>query len=253
MYIGNGVWWSAKLALCHLQGEGKREMGTREGETEVQETFLETGWRVSQVIHHIGIVSISDLYRFRSGMSVKRNTSTNAIRQLLCCSYSASSVRLVTSYNLAPLLSVDVPSRADSYPSMTAAPLTSEEIWQVVLIHQIFLPLPAVFCSLLLVLLLVLSQDQILAPVVLASALHVVQLAAGGAMYRLWYAVDVAALVVLEVLLEVQPHVSVAVSRAGSPCEGGLPALGAELLVHLPCHVEATVAAENPCLQLLDT
>lgn len=135
---------------------------------------------------------------------------------------------------------------------MTARPLSSDEVGQVVLVHQIPLPCATVFCCLACVLFLVLGQDQVRAPVVPASTLHVSLSAIGGAMHWLRDAVDVAALVVLKVLFQVQPHVARCVGRAAGPRQGGLAALGAELALHLSCPVEAAVAAQDPSLQLLD-
>lgn len=154
---------------------------------------------------------------------------------------------------LTSLLAVHIPSRAHPDPPMTAGPLAGDDIWKIVVIHQVPLSLSTLLLGLLLILLLILSQYQILAPMVLSSTVDVVHLAAGSAMNWLGHAVDVATLVILEVLLQVQAHISVAVSRAGYPCEGGLSALGAELSVHLSRHVEATVAAQDPCLELFDT
>lgn len=135
---------------------------------------------------------------------------------------------------------------------MTTSPLPRHQVRQVILIHKVPLALPAVVIDLPLVLLLVLGQDEVLAPVALAAALHAGHLAVGGAVHRLGDAVDVAALVVLEVALEVQLHLARAVGAAARPRQRCLSALGAELLVHLPRHVEAPVAAQHPCLELLD-
>lgn len=135
---------------------------------------------------------------------------------------------------------------------MTASPLTGDNVGKIVVVHQVPLSLSTLLLGLLLVLLLILGQDQILAPMVLASTIDVVHLAAGSAMDGLGYAVDITALVVLKVLLQVQAHVPVAVSRAGCPRECGLSTLGTELPVHLPRNVETTVAAQHPCLELFD-
>lgn len=114
------------------------------------------------------------------------------------------------------------------------------------------MPLSAVLINLLGVLLLVLGKDQLLAPVVLAATLHVGKFAIGTAMYWLGDAVDISALIVLEVLLEVQSHVARRVGRATYPGKCGLSALGAKLLVHLSRHVEAAVAAQHPGFELFD-
>lgn len=77
---------------------------------------------------------------------------------------------------------------------------------------------------------------------VLAPAPNVGQLAIGAAMGRLGDAVDIATLVVLEILLQVESRVAVRVRRATGARERRLPTLGAELPVHLARHVEAAVA-----------
>lgn len=135
---------------------------------------------------------------------------------------------------------------------MPTGPLSSDQVRQVIVVHEVPLALPAVLVGLALVLALVLGEDEVLAPVALAAALHALHLAVGGAVHRLGDAVDVAALVVLEVALEVQLHLARAVGAAARPRQRRLPTLGAELLVHLPRHVEAAIAAQDPCLELLD-
>lgn len=162
----------------------------------------------------------------------------------------------MTSYcnasSLASLLAVDIPARAHPDSSMTAGPLASDDVGKIVIIHQVPLSLSTLLLGPLLVLLLVLGQYQILAPMVLASTIDIVHLAAGSAMDWLWDAIDIATLIILKVLLQVQAHVAVAVSRTGYPRERGLSALGAELSVHLPRHIETTVAAQDPRLELFD-
>jgi hypothetical protein len=152
----------------------------------------------------------------------------------------------------APLLRIDIPTRSNLDPPVAPRPLPGKQVRQVILIHEVPLPLPAVVGHLALILALVLGKDQVLAPVALAAALDPVHLAVGGAVHRLGDAVDVAPLVVLEVALEVQLHPARGVGAAARAGEGRLAAPGAELLVHLSCHVEAAVAAEDPGLELLD-
>lgn len=91
---------------------------------------------------------------------------------------------------------------------MSARPLTAKQIGQVVLVHQIPVPLSAILVYLLRVLFLVLGQDQLLAPMVLPPTLHVRHFAIRTAMHRLGYAVNVSSLVVLEVLFQMQPHIT---------------------------------------------
>lgn len=166
-------------------------------------------------------------------------------------SKQSSTSSLLISHS-APLLCIDVPSRPNLDPPVPTGPLPSDQIRQVILVHEVPLALPAVLVGAALVLALVLGQDEVLAPVALAAALHARHLAVGGAVHRLGDAVDVAALVVLEVALEVQLHLARGVGAAARPRQRRLPALGAELLVHLPRHVEAPVAAQDPGLELLD-
>lgn len=152
----------------------------------------------------------------------------------------------------APLLRIDIPPRPNLNPPMPTSPLPSNQVRQVILIHKVPLALPPVVVDLARVLALVLSKNKVLAPVALAAALHARHLAVGGAVHRLGDAVDVAPLVVLEVALQVQLHLARAVGAAARPRQRRLPALGAELLLHLPRHVEAPVAAQDPGLELLD-
>lgn len=166
-------------------------------------------------------------------------------------SKQSSTSSLVTSRS-APLLGIDVPARPNLDPPMPAGPLPSDQVWQVILVHEVPLSLPAVLVGAALVLALVLGEDEVLAPMALAAALHARHLAVGGTVHRLGDAVHVAALVVLEVALEVQLHLARAVGAAARPRQRRLPALGAELLVHLTRHVKAPVAAQHPCLELLD-
>ena len=69
-----------------------------------------------------------------------------------------------------------------------------------------------------------------MAPGVLASSLDVGDLATGGAMSGLWNAENVASLVPLEVLLQVQLEVAGGVGSARHSGERGLTARRAELL-----------------------
>lgn len=142
-----------------------------------------------------------------------------------------------------PLLRIDIPPRPNLDPPMPTSPLPSNKIRQIILIHKVPLALPAIVVHLARILALVLGKNQILAPVALAAALNARHLAVGGAVHWLGDAVDVAPLVVLEVALQVQLHLAGAVGAAARPRQRRLPALGAELLVHLPRHVEAPVAA----------
>lgn len=135
---------------------------------------------------------------------------------------------------------------------MPTSPLPRNKVRQIILIHEVPLPLPPVIVDLARVLALVLSKNKVFPPVALAAALNARHLAVGGAVHGLGDAVHVAPLVVLEVALQVQLHLARAVGAAARPRQRRLPALGAELLVHLPRHVEAPVAAQDPGLELFD-
>lgn len=89
---------------------------------------------------------------------------------------------------------------------MTTCPLPRDQVRQIVFIHQITLPGPTVLIGLSRVFFLVLSQYQPGAPVTLATANYVSQLAIGTAMCGLGHTVNVAALVVDKIFLQVQPR-----------------------------------------------
>lgn len=130
-------------------------------------------------------------------------------------------------------------------------PVTRQKSRQEILIHQILLPLPPLVIQCLGVLLLVLSQDQVPAPAILATNI-LGQSSIGTAVDRLGHAKHVSAVIPLKVLLEVNLEVAMLVRRAARPREGGLAALGAELLIHILCDVEAAVAPQNPRLEICD-
>lgn len=68
-------------------------------------------------------------------------------------------------------------------------------------------------------------------------------------MRRLRNAVDVAPVIKLEVLLQVQSKVACGVGRAGYPGQSGLAARRAELLGGVFADFPTAVAAENPGLE----
>lgn len=82
--------------------------------------------------------------------------------------------------------------------------MTTKQIRQVVLVHDIAGPGPAFLVRLARVLLLILGEYQIRTPVVLAPALHIGQLAVGTTVRRLGNAVNIATLVVDKVLFQMQ-------------------------------------------------
>lgn len=65
-------------------------------------------------------------------------------------------------------------------------------------------------------------------------------------------AVDVSAVVPLEVLLEVDLEVAVLVGGAARADESGLTARGAELTIHFFTDGKAAVASENPVFEMGD-
>lgn len=130
--------------------------------------------------------------------------------------------------------------------------MPTDQVRQVILVHDIPVPRPALLVCLPRILLLILGEDQVRAPVILSATRRVSQLAVGAAVRGLGDAVDIAALVVDKVLLQVQLHVARRVGRAADARERGVAAPGAELPLHLLGHAEAAVAAENPGLQLAD-
>lgn len=154
--------------------------------------------------------------------------------------------------HLSRLLRVNIPPRTNLDLPIPTRPVPIKQIRQVILIHHIALPRPAVLVLLARVLLLVLGENQIRAPVVLAAALGVGQLAVGAAVRGLGDAVDVAALVVDKVLAQVQLHLARRVGRAAHARERGVAAFGAELPVHLLGDGEAAVATQHPCLEVPD-
>lgn len=155
-----------------------------------------------------------------------------------------------------PLLPrVHVASRAHANPASRPGPVAGQDAGQVVLVHEVLLPRAALLVARAYKLLLVLGEDQVLAPAVLAAGVArrvAVQAAVGGAVDRLGHAVDVAAVVPLEVALEVQPECALVVGGAAGAQERGLSARRAELARHVAGDGEAAVAAEHPRLELGD-
>lgn len=146
------------------------------------------------------------------------------------------------------LLGVDVPPRSDLDPPIPRCPVTRQDAGEVVVIHQVPVAGATVLILLALVLLLVLREDQLCAPPVLAAALDIGLLAVGRAVRWLGDAEDVATLVDLEVLLEVEGEVARGVRGARHAREGRLAAGRAELLRRVLANLPAAVAAEDPCL-----
>ncbi|KAL6876280.1 hypothetical protein HDV57DRAFT_510598 [Trichoderma longibrachiatum] len=143
------------------------------------------------------------------------------------------------------------PSRTDLDLPTTARSMTGQKTRQIIVIHQVLLPLSPLLIQRLDVLLLVLSEDQVSAPTILAA--HMLgQSSIRTAVNRLRHAKDVSAVVPLEVLLQMDLEVSVLIRRAARPGERGLAALGTELLVHVLGDVEAAVAPQHPRLQVCD-
>lgn len=89
---------------------------------------------------------------------------------------------------------------------MATCALTRHQVRQIVFIHQIALPGATVLIGLARVFLLILSQYQPSAPVTLATANDISQLAIGATMCGLGYTVNIAALIIDKIFLEVQPR-----------------------------------------------
>lgn len=146
---------------------------------------------------------------------------------------------------------VDIPPSTNLDLAPRSRPVARQKPRQEIIVHEILLPLSPLLIQRLSVLPLILGQDQILSPVILAA--HMLgQSAIGAAMNRLRHAKHISSSVPLEALLEVDLEVSVLVRRAACSGEGALAALGAELLVHVLCDVEAAVAAQHPRLEICD-
>lgn len=77
-----------------------------------------------------------------------------------------------------PFLGVDVAARPNLDPPAARAPGPAQDAGQIVLIHEVAIPCPAILVQLLGVFLLVLGQDQLSPPTILATALDVGSLAA---------------------------------------------------------------------------
>lgn len=150
------------------------------------------------------------------------------------------------------LLSIDIapgahPDLATAWPSRT-----SQDARQIIVIHQIAWPHATILLSLLNVFFLILSENKALSPAVLASSLDIGRLAAGCAVCRFGDAVNVATLVELEVLLQVESCVAGGIGRARDSCQGGLSAARAKLLGRVFANKIAAVASKDPGLQERD-
>lgn len=126
-----------------------------------------------------------------------------------------------------------------------------EYVGQVILIHNVLLARPSLLLVGTRVLLLVLGEDEVGAPVVLPAGV-LGEAAVGAPVDGLGHAVDVAAVVPLVVFLEVHLEVALGVGGAAGAGEGGLAARRAELLGHVLADLEAAVAAEDPVLEVGD-
>lgn len=110
------------------------------------------------------------------------------------------------------------------------------------MIHDILLSLPFLFFASPCEFLLILCENEIRTPIVLSSGM-LGQTSIRGPVNWLGNTVDVATVIPLEILLEVNLEVSVLIGGATCAHECGLSTGRTELLVHLFCDLEAAVAA----------
>lgn len=80
-------------------------------------------------------------------------------------------------YPSLPLLRIDVATRSDLDPPVARIPGAAQDAGKVVLVHQVAVVCPALFLHLLGVFLLVLGEDQLAPPSVLAPSFDVGSLA----------------------------------------------------------------------------
>jgi len=99
------------------------------------------------------------------------------------------------------LLCVDIAARPDLDLPPARIPRAGQNPREIIVVHEIPIPCPAVLLGLLCVLLLVLGQDEFLSPSILTAPLDVGLLAICCAVGWLGDAVHIASLVELEVLL----------------------------------------------------
>ncbi len=114
----------------------------------------------------------------------------------------------VSSIPSPPLFGVDIATRPDLDPSVAPAPCPSEDTGEVVIVHEVTVFRAAVLLRFPRVLLLVRGKDEVVAPSILAASLDVGLLAIGRAMRWLGNAIHITAVVVLEVLLQVESEVA---------------------------------------------
>lgn len=148
-----------------------------------------------------------------------------------------------------PLPGIHVPARAHPDPPVPALSLAAQDAGQVVLVHEVAVPRSSVLLGLACVLLLVFGEYQLGAPALLTAAPDVRLLAAGRAVRGLGDTVNVATLVPLKILLEVQREVAGRVGRAGNARERRLPAVGAELARKVLADLEAPVTPGRVSMQ----
>lgn len=124
---------------------------------------------------------------------------------------------------LPPLLRVDIATSSDLDPPIALGPRPAEDTRQIILVHQVAVPRALFLLYFPGILLLVLGEDELLTPTILATTLDAGILAARRAVCGFGDAENIAAVVVLEVLLQVKLEVPLGVGAAGHTCESRLP------------------------------
>lgn len=130
--------------------------------------------------------------------------------------------------------------------------LASQDTREVVLVHEVTLPAlsPLLFGCGANVLLLVLGEDELGTPTSLTTA--TLPLSVGTSVNGLRDTEDIASVVPLHVLLQVQLELTIGSSCARNTSQGVLAATRAELLAHVLGGQETAVAAQDECSKVLD-
>lgn len=150
------------------------------------------------------------------------------------------------------LLSIDIPPSTDLDPPIASRSSSTENTGQVIVIHQVAIPRPLLLVLFSSVLLLIFCEYQLLPPAIFPAAVDVGILAAGRPVGGFGNGKNIAPVVELEVLFQVQLEVPRGVGAAGYSRERSLAARGAKLLGGVLADLPAAVAAEDPGFQESD-
>ncbi len=123
----------------------------------------------------------------------------------------AQKTRLWPGTSLDPLLRIHIPPRPNFRPPFSPSSLPSQNSGQIILIHQIGLLLPVSAGHSTLILFLIFRQNQLLAPTTFAASPTLTYFAVGSPRDQLRYAVAIAAVVPLHVLLEMELELALCV------------------------------------------